>query len=50
MRKRLAFCLSMLVLIGASSLLGGCNTTAGAGEDISNTGKAITKGADRMKP
>lgn len=50
MRKQLALCLSLLVLVGTASLLGGCNTTAGAGKDISNTGKVITNSADRAKP
>ncbi len=50
MRKRLAFGLSMLMLLGASSMLVGCNTTAGAGKDLSNTGKVITNQADKNKP
>ncbi len=51
MIKKSAACgLSMLILIGAASLLAGCNTTAGAGKDISNTGKAIHDSAEKNKP
>ena len=38
-----------LLLIGSSGLLSGCNTTAGAGKDISATGRAITHEADENK-
>ena len=42
--------LLMLVLLGSlGSTLAACNTTAGAGEDISATGHAITKSADENK-
>ena len=50
MRARLGVCLSLFVLLGAASLLGGCNTTAGAGQDISNTGQAISNAAQKAKP
>jgi entericidin B len=41
----------MLVLLGSlGSTLTACNTTAGAGQDISNTGHAITKSADKNMP
>ena len=50
MRKHLAWSFAILLLLGTVPLLSGCNTTAGAGQDISNTGKAITKGADKLKP
>ena len=47
MRKNIAITLvSLLVLLGAASLLSACNTTAGAGKDVSATGHAITRGAD----
>ena len=47
MRKNLAMVLvSLLVLAGAASLLSACNTTAGAGKDISATGHAIARGAN----
>jgi predicted small secreted protein len=41
--------LSLLVLSGAAPLLSACNTTAGAGKDISATGNAITGSAERNK-
>jgi predicted small secreted protein len=47
MRKNLATILiSLFVLAGAASLLSACNTTSGAGKDISATGHAITTSAD----
>ena len=47
MRKNIAITLvSLFVLLGAASLLSACNTTAGAGKDVSATGHAITRGAD----
>jgi predicted small secreted protein len=47
MRKNLATILiSLFVLAGAASLLSACNTTAGAGKDISATGHAITRSAN----
>jgi entericidin B len=43
--------LMMLVLLGSpGSTPTACNTTAGAGEDISNTGHAITNSAEKHKP
>jgi predicted small secreted protein len=43
--------LLMLVLLGSlGSPLAACNTTAGAGQDISNTGHVITKEADKHAP
>ncbi len=51
MRKSLAISfLSLLLLSGATALLSACNTTAGVGQDISATGKAITNGAEQNKP
>jgi predicted small secreted protein len=50
MRNRLMVCLSILLLAAAAPALTACNTTAGAGKDISNTGKVITRGADQLKP
>jgi predicted small secreted protein len=47
MHKNIAIALvSLLVLSGAASMLSACNTTAGAGKDISATGRAITRSAD----
>ncbi|HSU07519.1 MAG TPA: entericidin A/B family lipoprotein [Acetobacteraceae bacterium] len=50
MRKVLAALFTVAMLIGMSSMLTACNTTAGAGQDISATGHAITKGAEKLKP
>jgi predicted small secreted protein len=47
MRKNLAIVLvSFLLLSGAATVLSACNTTSGAGKDISATGHAITRSAD----
>lgn len=35
--------------MAAGLLLSGCNTTAGAGRDVSATGAAITRGANDVK-
>jgi predicted small secreted protein len=51
MRKHLTiFFLNLVLLSGAAALLSACNTTAGVGQDISATGKAITSGAEQSKP
>jgi predicted small secreted protein len=42
--------LTLLALFGAAPLLGACHTTAGAGEDISKTGQAIERSADKAAP
>jgi predicted small secreted protein len=39
----------LFILFSAASLVAGCNTTAGAGKDISATGRAITNEADENK-
>jgi predicted small secreted protein len=41
---------AVLTLVAAVPLLRACHTTAGAGEDISATGKAIEKSADKHTP
>jgi len=41
--------LTLFLLSGASAMLSACNTTAGAGEDLSAAGHAITDSADRNK-
>jgi predicted small secreted protein len=41
--------LTVLVLAGAATTLGGCNTTAGVGEDVSAAGKAVTNSAEKVK-
>lgn len=50
MRKNLSIALALLALIGLAPLLGACHTTAGAGQDISATGHAITGAADKNTP
>ena len=50
MRTNLAaIFVGLFMLLGAASLLSGCNTTAGAGRDISATGHAITRAAEENK-
>jgi len=46
---RITLSLSLLALL-AAPLLAGCNTTAGAGEDIARTGKVIERTAVRATP
>ncbi|HEV2678254.1 MAG TPA: entericidin A/B family lipoprotein [Aliidongia sp.] len=51
LKDRAAKALLTLVLLGSlGSTLAACNTTAGAGQDISNTGHVITKAADKNMP
>ncbi len=50
MRANILTTLTILMLLGAAPLLSACHTTAGAGEDISATGHAITHSADRNTP
>jgi predicted small secreted protein len=50
MRKNLSIALALLMLIAAAPLLGACHTTAGAGEDLSSAGHAITNSADKHAP
>lgn len=50
MRAKLSITLALLALIGAAPLLGACHTTAGAGQDISATGHAITHSAEKNTP
>jgi entericidin B len=50
MRENLSVALALLALIGLAPMLGACNTTAGAGKDISAGGHAITHEADKLAP
>jgi len=50
MLAKLSITLTVLVLLAAAPLLSACNTTAGAGEDISATGHAITHSAEKNTP
>jgi predicted small secreted protein len=47
MRKTLSITLTFLMLVGAAPLLGACHTMAGAGQDISDTGNALTNSANK---
>jgi predicted small secreted protein len=42
--------LALLALWGAALLLSACHTTAGAGQDIANTGHAIERSANQNAP
>jgi entericidin B len=49
-RRGLASALAAAFLLaGAAVALSACNTTAGAGEDISGAGHAVTSGAEKTK-
>jgi predicted small secreted protein len=50
MYKRLIVGLAVLALVAAVPLLSACHTTAGAGEDLSATGKVIEKSAKQNTP
>ncbi len=50
MRKTFSITLTLLMLVGAVPLLGACHTMAGAGQDISDTGSALTNSADKHSP
>ena len=50
MHKKLISGLTLISLVAATPLLSACHTTAGAGQDISATGKAIEKSADKNMP
>ncbi len=50
MYKRLILTLAVLSLVAVTPLLSACHTAAGAGEDLSATGKAIEKSAKHNTP
>ncbi len=50
MNKTLSIALTLVAMIGIAPLLGACHTTAGAGEDMSATGHAVTQSANRNMP
>ena len=41
--------LAILALSASAGLLSACNTVAGAGQDVSSTGHAVTRGAEDIK-
>jgi len=50
MKKKILLIATFAALVGVMPLLAACHTTAGAGEDISKTGQAIEKSADKHTP
>jgi predicted small secreted protein len=50
MRKNISLALTLLALIGLAPMLSACHTTAGAGEDLSAGGHAITNSAEKHAP
>ena len=50
MRKQFSIALTLLALLAASPILAACQTTAGAGEDISAGGRALTHSAEKHAP
>ena len=50
MNKSLSITLTLVTLIGIAPLLGACHTTAGAGDDMSAAGHAVTQSANRNTP
>lgn len=49
MKKRVVLVLALTVFGGITSLLSACNTTAGAGKDVSAAGHAVTNTAEETK-
>lgn len=49
MRTRFSVLLTLLLVAGSASLVTACNTTAGAGKDISAAGTAIEDSANENK-
>jgi predicted small secreted protein len=41
--------LMLLILTGAASILSACNTVAGAGQDVSTVGNAVSSGAQQTR-
>jgi predicted small secreted protein len=50
MRRIVSMALTLLVLAAFAPVLAACHTTAGAGQDISATGHAITGAAKKSTP
>jgi predicted small secreted protein len=50
LKTKMRSALVVVALLTALPLLSACHATAGAGEDISKTGQAIEKSADRSTP
>lgn len=50
MLKKNSVAPAFLILIGIAPMLGACQTVAGAGEDISAGGHAVTNSAEKHAP
>ena len=50
MSRKISISAGLCALLIATSLLGACHTTAGAGQDVSAAGNAVTKSADKHMP
>ena len=48
-RNRAVTMLGLAAMMATGLLLSACNTTAGAGRDVSATGAAVTRGANDVK-
>jgi predicted small secreted protein len=46
---RITTALTLVTLLATATLLSACNTTAGAGQDISSAGHAVTGAAENAK-
>jgi predicted small secreted protein len=49
-KRAMILTLTTLTLLGAMPVLSGCHTTAGLGQDVSKTGEAVSKTANRATP
>jgi len=49
MTRMLTAVFTAALLLGSATLLSACNTVAGAGQDVSSAGHAVTNGADAAK-
>ncbi len=49
MSRMVATVFTVITLLGAVASLSACNATAGAGEDVSAAGHAVTNAADGAK-
>jgi predicted small secreted protein len=49
MNRTLTALFTVALLVGSTVMLSACNTTAGAGQDISSAGHAVTNAADGAK-
>jgi predicted small secreted protein len=49
MSRRLVHAAAVLALLASAGALSACNTVAGAGQDVSSAGHAVTGTADKTK-